>query len=120
MKTCIQTLGILALATSLSFGEEAAEAKKGGDPAKAFAKTDSNSDGSVSLEEFKASPRGVKMADKAEGMFKKMDADSNGSLSADEFKAGPAKGGKGGKGGGKGGKGGGKGAPAPAPAPEGE
>ncbi len=103
MKTCIQILTIAALATSLSFGAEGKEGKKGGDPAKAFAKCDANSDGSISLEEFKASPKGTKLADKADAVFAKMDADGNGSLSAEEFATPPAKGGKAGKGKKKGG-----------------
>ena len=50
----------------------------------------------MSLDEFKASPRGQKDPAKAEAAFKKLDADSNGSLSLDEFKAGgPKKDGKG-------------------------
>jgi hypothetical protein len=54
MKSCIQILSITALAASLSFGEEAPKGPKGGDPAKAFAKVDSDSSGSISLGEFKS------------------------------------------------------------------
>lgn len=70
---------------------------KGGDkkpnPESAFKKLDTNSDSSVSLEEFKAGPLGKKDPAKAEEVFKKRDKDSDGKLTFDEFKAhGPKKG----------------------------
>jgi hypothetical protein len=65
---------------------------KGGDkpkpnPAAAFKKIDTNADGCVSLEEFKASPRGQKNPDKAAKAFGKMDKDSDGKVTLEEFKA---------------------------------
>lgn len=75
-----------------------AEGGKGkADPEKAFKKLDSNADGSVSLEEFKAGPMGKKDPAKAEEIFKKKDKDSDGKLTLEEFKAGGGKGGKPGK-----------------------
>ncbi len=118
MKTCIQTLGILALAASLSYAEEAAPkgGKGKGGPEAMFKKLDADGSGSISLEEFKASPRGQKAPDKAEAAFKKINADgSEDGISLEEFKAAPK--GKGARGP-KGPKG--APAPAPAPAPEGE
>lgn len=121
MKTCIQTLGILALAITFTHGQDApaggGQEKKRPDPEKIFKKLDSDGNGSVSLEELKASHKGQKDPAKAEEVFKKIDADSNGSISEQEFKAhapghcekGGGKGGKGGKGGGKKGKHGGGG-----------
>ena len=93
MKICIQTLGIMAIAASLSYGQDAPkkEGKQPPDPEKIFKKLDTNSDGSVSLDEFKASPRGQKNPDKAGEIFKKIDADSNGSISLEEFKSHPPK-----------------------------
>lgn len=70
--------------------EEGAEKPKA-DPAKAFAKIDTNSDGSVTKAEFMASPRGQKDPEKAAKKFTKMDADANGSVNLDEFKASAAK-----------------------------
>lgn len=109
MKTCIQILSIAALATSFAFAEEVPETKKKGgkghDPAKMFAKVDKDSSGSISLEEFKASPRGTRLGDRADAVYKKLDTDGKDGISLEEFKAGAAKGGKGGKKkGGKGGK----------------
>ena len=47
----------------------------------------SNADGSVTLEEFKASPRWKKNADKADEAFKKRDKDSDGKVTLEEFTA---------------------------------
>jgi Ca2+-binding EF-hand superfamily protein len=66
--------------------EEGAEKSKP-DPAKAFAKVDTNADGAVTKEEFMASPKAQKDTEKAAKKFTKMDADANGSVSLDEFKA---------------------------------
>ena len=89
MKSSIQILGIIALATSLSFGEDKApKEKKAPNPEKAFAKIDTDNSGSITLEEYKASPMGTRLADKAEPKFKKLDTDGNGSVKLDEFKAG--------------------------------
>lgn len=59
------------------------------DPAEVFKKMDSNADGSVSLEEFKASPRWKKDAAKADEAYKKRDKDSDGKLTLEEFSAKP-------------------------------
>lgn len=89
MKSCIQILGIIALATSLSFGEDQApKEKKNPDPEKTFKKFDTDANGSLSLEEYKASPMGTRAGDKAAPKFKKLDTDGNGSVNLDEFKAG--------------------------------
>lgn len=88
MKRSIQILSIIALATSLSFGEEEApKEKKGGNPEEAFKKIDKDGNSSISLEEYKASPMGTKAGDKAEAKFKKLDANGDGSVNLDEFKA---------------------------------
>jgi Ca2+-binding EF-hand superfamily protein len=101
MKSSIQILGIIALATSLSFGEDKSpKEKKAPNPEKAFKKLDTDNNGSLSLEEYKASPMGTRAGEKAEPKFKKLDTDGNGSVNLDEFKAGST-GGKA-KGGGKG------------------
>ncbi|MEY3898062.1 MAG: hypothetical protein RLZZ214_3583 [Verrucomicrobiota bacterium] len=99
MKTYIQVLSALALATSLSYGEEAPAKpeKKGPNPEKMFKKLDTDSNGSISLEEFKASPRAQKDPAKAEEHYKKLDADSKDGVSLEEFKAGQHAPGKKGK-----------------------
>ena len=97
MKTCIYTLGALAIAASLCFGQDGQAPKAPGSPdgsgkkhpkpEAVFKKLDSNGDSSLSLDEFKAGPRGQKDPTKAEEIFKKIDSDSNGSVSLEEFKA---------------------------------
>jgi hypothetical protein len=94
MKLCIQTLGILAIATSLGFGQDAPKkpGRKAPEPEKIFKKLDADNNGSINLEEFKASPRAQKDPAKAEEIFKKIDSDKNEAISLEEFKAhGPAK-----------------------------
>ena len=66
----------------------AAEAKVHHTPEEAFKMLDKNNDGSISLDEFKASPRGQKDATKAEEHFKKLDTNSDGKVTLEEFKAG--------------------------------
>ncbi len=85
---------IIAVA-ALSFAVTTASAakpgkgeKKKGDPAAMFAKIDSNSDGSISLDEWKAGPAGKKDAVKAEEVFKKKDKDSDGKLTKEEAAGG--------------------------------
>ncbi len=101
MKSILLTL---LIAPSLAFAADDAKPKKPAkgtekpkaNPAAAFKKMDSNSDGVVTLEEFKASPRGQKSPDKAEKAFSKLDKDSDTKLTLEEFKASapkkPAKG----------------------------
>lgn len=65
--------------------------KKAPDPTKSFARKDTNSDGSLSLDEFKTGMKD-KALENADKRFKKIDTNGDGKLSLDEFKAGmPAK-----------------------------
>jgi hypothetical protein len=86
----ILTLSAFFVATATAFAEDAAAA----DPAKApgkhdaeavFKKIDANADGSVSKEEWSASPKGQKKPDKLEKKFSAMDKDSDGKISKEEF-----------------------------------
>jgi Ca2+-binding EF-hand superfamily protein len=63
----------------------AAEGKKAADPAKIFARKDANSDGALTLDEFKAGMKD-KALESADKRFKKIDTD--GKLTLDEFKSG--------------------------------
>lgn len=65
----------------------AADAKRSPDPVKIFARKDTNKDGALTLEEFKAGLE-TKVLENAEKRFKKIDTDGDGKLSLDEFKAG--------------------------------
>jgi len=77
--------GCLAPALSADGG------KKAPNPEKVFAKKDANSDGSLTLDEFKTGLKD-KALDNADKRFKKIDANGDSKLSLDEFKAGmPAK-----------------------------
>lgn len=111
MKATITLLSAMALAASLSFGQDKPAAPGKGphgpggpdkrpNPEEIFKKLDTNTDGSISLDEFKAGPLGQKDPAKAEEVFKKIDADSSGGISLEEFKAHrpPHRGGKGGPG----------------------
>ena len=99
MKPIVTLLTVLGLA-SFSFAAEGDAKKPEGEkgkgkpkanPEEAFKKMDKDANGSVSKEEFMASPMAKKDAAKAEAAFGKKDKDANGSLSLDEFKAAPKK-----------------------------
>lgn len=90
MKAITTILSVLALAAiSAQAQEKKTEGgeKKKMDPEAAFKKLDKDGNGSVSKEEFLASPQAKKDAAKAEESFGKRDKDGNGSLSLEEFKA---------------------------------
>jgi hypothetical protein len=53
-------------------------------PAEAFKKIDTNHDGTLSIDEFKASPMALKDPVKTEELFKKKDKDGNGKLTLEE------------------------------------
>ena len=112
MKAIITTFGVLALAASLAIAQDKPPGGKppggrpggpGGpegehkrpSPEEVFKKLDANSDGAISLDEFKAGPRAQQDPSKAEEHFKKIDKDGNGSVNLDEFKAGRPPGGPG-------------------------
>ena len=104
MKSITSILAALALGTTLATAADekpaapaagdakpaapaAADAKPKRDPAEVFKKLDTNGDGKISLDEFKAGPQGKKDPAKAEEIFKKKDKDGDGSLSLEEFSA---------------------------------
>ena len=110
MKIRICTLSALALASSLALAQDkpAAPHQGGGkhpqmNPEEIFKKLDTNGDGVLSLDEFKAGPVGKKDPAKAEEIYKKMDTKGDGKVTLEEFKAhrpphppgGPHKGGPG-------------------------
>lgn len=95
MKKLITILAALAVSVSFATAADAAkkEAKKAGagTAEERFKKLDTNGDGFISLEEFKASPGGQKAGEKADEIFKKKDKDGDGKLSPEEFAAGGGK-----------------------------
>ncbi len=91
MKALTSVLAVLALAVSVNAAEGDAPAKKKApNPEAAFKKLDTNSDDSISKEEWAASPQAKKDAAKADKAFAGKDKDKNGSISKEEFTA-PAK-----------------------------
>lgn len=89
MKVITTILSLLAIATFVNAADEKKEEGKKPkmDPEKAFAKIDANSDGSISKEEYLATPQAKKDAAKAEESFGKRDKDKDGKLSKEEFTA---------------------------------
>jgi hypothetical protein len=82
---------ILAFAALCPLVGAGAAEKGAPDPEKIFARKDADSDGALTLEEYKAGLKEKALAN-ADKRFKKIDTDSDGKLSLDEFKAGiPAK-----------------------------
>lgn len=94
MKLTTLKLGVFALGLfTFSQTATAQEKEKKQDIEKMFKKLDTNSDGTISLEEFKNKKRKKEIsAEKLENMYSKIDADGNGSVTMEEYKAGLAKG----------------------------
>ncbi|MBL9185407.1 MAG: EF-hand domain-containing protein [Verrucomicrobiaceae bacterium] len=90
MKTLTTTLALLAIA-AVGVNAQDAGKKKAFNPEAAFKKLDANGDGSISKEEWAASPQAKKDAAKAEKMFGAKDKDKDGKLSKEEFTAAPKK-----------------------------
>lgn len=90
MKALTSILAVLALAVSVNAADGDAAKKKAPNPEAAFKKLDANSDGSISKEEWAASPMAKKDAAKADKAFAGKDKNKDGSISKEEFTA-PAK-----------------------------
>jgi Ca2+-binding EF-hand superfamily protein len=90
----IETLSLrtilLGAALAMVGATAGAQPAKTPDPQKIFTRKDANSDGFLTLEEFKTGLKD-KSLEKADTRFKKSDADGDGKLSFDEFKAGMQK-----------------------------
>lgn len=97
MKAITSILSILALAATLNAAEgdakkpEAGKKKAPPSPEQRLKMLDKDGNGSVSKEEFLASPAAKKDATKAGEQFTKMDKNSDGSLSLEELTPKPKK-----------------------------
>ncbi len=88
MKAITSILAILALAATVHAADEKKPeegAKKKASPEEMLKKLDKDSNGSVSKEEFMASPQAKKDEAKATERFGKMDKNSDGSLNLEEL-----------------------------------
>jgi len=88
MRSSILILTVFALAATASVAHAAPG--KEVDPQKIFTKKDANSDGFLTLDEYKSGLK-EKALENADKRFKKIDTDGDGKLSFDEFKAGMPK-----------------------------
>jgi Ca2+-binding EF-hand superfamily protein len=86
----ISTLILTVLAVAAAESVTLAAPDKAPDPQKAFSRKDANSDGFLTLDEFKMGMKD-KQLENADKRFKKIDADADGKVSFDEFKAGMSK-----------------------------
>jgi Ca2+-binding EF-hand superfamily protein len=95
MKSLTTVLATLALSTAFAVAADEKPAAKPDKPKRspeeAFKKLDANSDGAVTLEEFKAGPLAKRAPDRADAFFKSHDKDNDGKLSLEEYKTRPAK-----------------------------
>jgi len=86
----ISTLILTVLALAATESVALAAPGKAVDPQKIFTKKDANSDGSLTLDEYKSGMKN-KQLENADKRFKKIDSNGDGTLSFDEFKAGMPK-----------------------------
>ena len=86
----ISTLILTVLAVAAAESVTLAAPDKAPDPQKAFSRKDADSDGFLTLDEFKKGMKDRQLGN-ADRRFKKIDADSDGRVSFDEFKAGMPK-----------------------------
>ena len=96
MKPLITTIAALAIATSPSSAQNKPATGPRGQgtpptPEQVLKKFDTNGDGFLSLDEFKARPLAQKHPAAAEAVFKKIDTNGDGKVSLDEMKAFRAK-----------------------------
>ncbi len=90
MKLTTLKFGTLALGL-FAFYQGKAQDRQKPDSEKMFTFLDTNKDGSISLEEFKARKRRNEVSDEMqEKRFAKIDTDADGTVTLEEFKAGIA------------------------------
>jgi len=87
MKTnsILAALAVLPVAMAFAADQPANPPKPKRDPAQVFKVTDQNGDGTISLDEYRASTVGHVDPSRVEDLFKKKDSDGDGKLTLAEF-----------------------------------
>ncbi len=92
MKLFFAVAAVAVVSLTMAWGQDQKAGEEHGpkrSPEEMLKKLDTNNDGKISLEEWKASPRSQKDPAHAEEMFKKLDTNHDGFITLDELKAHP-------------------------------
>ena len=92
MKLFFAVAAVSLVSLTMAWGQDQKAGEEHGprrSPEEMLKKLDTNNDGKISLEEWKASPRSQKDPAHAEEMFKKLDTNHDGFITLDELKAHP-------------------------------
>ena len=90
MKLFFAVAAVALVSCTMAWGQDEKSKEEHGprrSPEEILKKLDTNSDGKISLDEWKAGPRSQKDPAHAEEMFKKLDANHDGFITLDELKA---------------------------------
>jgi Ca2+-binding EF-hand superfamily protein len=91
MKLFFTVAAVALVSLTMAWGqdEKSGEEHARRSPEEILKKLDTNHDGKISLDEWKASPRSRKDPARAQEMFNKLDANHDGFITLDELKAHP-------------------------------
>lgn len=92
MKLFFAVAAVSLVSLPMAWGQDQKAGEEHGpkrSPEEMLKKLDTNNDGKISLEEWKASPRGQKDPARAQEMFNKLDTNHDGFISLEELKAHP-------------------------------
>jgi hypothetical protein len=92
MKLFLAVAAVAFISFTVAWGQDEKSGEEHGprrSPEEMLKKLDTNNDGKISLDEWKAGPRGQKDPARAEEMFNKLDANHDGFITLDELKALP-------------------------------
>jgi Ca2+-binding EF-hand superfamily protein len=92
MKLFFAVAAVAFVSLTMAWGQDEKSGEEHGpkrSPEEILKKLDTNNDGKISLDEWKASPRSQKDPARAQEMFNKLDANHDGFITLDELKAHP-------------------------------